>query len=268
MPGHELDIDLVDLRPQLRMLLNLNREQLSSQGRQARIGLEALEQPINVSHSLGGSKTEFRRVAADSIGQLCAIADQPIANADQHQRRLLLGRFHRHEPHRWPAHRLAKRFGICRVVLAALDVRLDQLRRDQLHRMPERLQPPRPMMGSAAGFDRNYRGSKLSEECHHFLAPQLLAQYRLLSGIHPVKLENVLRRIHPNSANLAHGRSPLSEISNDLSLARWMPSGAVHPNMTTSVTVRRRCSPRSTCWRAGSSASAWRAIGIRNSSAS
>jgi hypothetical protein len=29
-----------------------------------------------------------------------------------------------------------------------------------------------------------------------------------------MKLKNVLRRIHPNSANLFHGRSPLSEISN------------------------------------------------------
>ena len=27
-----------------------------------------------------------------------------------------------------------------------------------------------------------------------------------------MKLENVFRRIHPNSANLVHGRSPLSEI--------------------------------------------------------
>jgi hypothetical protein len=32
-----------------------------------------------------------------------------------------------------------------------------------------------------------------------------------------VKLENVLRRIHSNSANLVHGRSPLSEITNTTS---------------------------------------------------
>jgi hypothetical protein len=40
----------------------------------------------------------------------------------------------------------------------------------------------------------------------------------------------VLRRIHPNSANLFHGRSPLSEIYNDLILAHSMPLGAVHTN--------------------------------------
>jgi hypothetical protein len=62
------------------------------------------------------------------------------------------------------------------------------------------------------------------------LSSQLLAQNRLLGGVHSMKLKNVLRRVHPNSANLFHGRFPLSEISNDLSLARSMPSGAVHTN--------------------------------------
>jgi hypothetical protein len=43
-----------------------------------------------------------------------------------------------------------------------------------------------------------------------------------------MKLKNMLRRIHPNSANLFHGRSPLSEINNnDLNLAHSMPPGAV-----------------------------------------
>jgi transposase len=43
-------------------------------------------------------------------------------------------------------------------------------------------------------------------------APEFLSQNRHLVSTHPVQLENVLRRIHPNSANLVHGRSPLSEI--------------------------------------------------------
>src|ERR1700704_30110 len=45
-----------------------------------------------------------------------------------------------------------------------------------------------------------------------------------------MKLEEMLRRVHANSANLFHGRSPLFEICNDLILAQSMPSGAVHPN--------------------------------------
>ena len=44
MPGHELGIELVDLRLQLRIFLGLNGAHLSSQGGQALIGLDALEQ--------------------------------------------------------------------------------------------------------------------------------------------------------------------------------------------------------------------------------
>jgi hypothetical protein len=80
------------------------------------------------------------------------------------------------------------------------------------------------------GFDPDHGRGKLLEEGHHLLAPQLLTQNRRLGGIHPVKLENVLRRVHPNSANPFHGRFPLSEICNDLILAHSMPSGAVHSN--------------------------------------
>jgi len=47
-----------------------------------------------------------------------------------------------------------------------------------------------------------------------------------------MKLENVFRRIHPNATNQFHGRSPLSEISNDLTLAhpcrRWPSTPTNH----------------------------------------
>src|SRR5271165_4138777 len=230
MPSHEPGIDLVDLRLQLRIFLGLGGEQLPSQGGQALIGLDALEQRSEVSLPPGGGKAELARIATDRVAQLRAIADQPVSYADQHQGRLLLSRLHRHEAHCRPAHRLAKRFRVRRIVLAALEVRLDQLRRDQLHRMPERLQQSRTMVAGTAGFDRDHRRRKLLEECEHLFASQLLAQNRLLGGVHSVKLENVFRRIHTNSANLVHGRPPLSEIYSDLILARLMPSGAVHTN--------------------------------------
>src|ERR1700721_1162221 len=81
------------------------------------------------------------------------------------------------------------------------------------------------MMGSAAGFDPNYRRRKLLEKPDHLLAPQLLAQNHRLGRVHPVNLEEALRRIHPNSANLVHRRSPFGEICNELTLAHAMPSG-------------------------------------------
>src|SRR5208283_3400516 len=107
--------------------------------------------------------------------------------------------------------------------------------------MPERLQQPRTMVACTAGFDRDHRRRKLLEECEHLLAPQLLAQNRPLGSVHSVKLENVFRRIHTNSANLFHGRPPLSEIYSDLILARLMPSGAVHTNRSAVIRIRRLC---------------------------
>src|SRR5216683_8154664 len=86
------------------------------------------------------------------------------------------------------------------------------------------------MVARPAGFDRDHSRRKLLEECEHLLASQLLSQNRLLGGVHAVKLKNVFRRIHTNSANLFHGRPPLSEIYSDLILARLMPPGAVHTN--------------------------------------
>ena len=59
-----------------------------------------------------------------------------------------------------------------------------------------KLQQPRPVMGRAAGLDRNHGRSKPLEKRHHVLAPQLLAKNRPLGGVHPMKLKNVLRRIH------------------------------------------------------------------------
>src|SRR4051812_25726617 len=109
--------------------------------------------------------------------------------------------------------------------------------------MPEGLQQPRTMVACTTSFDRDHCRRKLLEECKHLLASQLLPQDRLLDGVHSVKLENVFRRIHPNSANLFHGRSPLSEISNDLSLAHSMPSGAVHTSRSDIIRQRRARAP-------------------------
>ena len=91
----------------LSILFGLGREQLARQGGHALISLNAFEQRSNVRHPFGGSEPELGGVAADGVAQLRAIADKPIAEADQHQGCLLLGRLNRHETHRWPAHRLA-----------------------------------------------------------------------------------------------------------------------------------------------------------------
>ena len=220
MPSHELGGDFGDLRLQPSIFFSLGSEQLASQVGHVLIGLNVFEQRIEVRDPFGCGKAKLGGLAADGIRQLRAIADEPIAQADQHQGRLLFGSLYRHKTHRWPAHRLAKRLGVSRIVLVALYIRFDQLSRDQLYLMAERPQNPCPMVGGAAGFDPDHRRRKFLEELNDLLAPLLLAQNHLLVGVHPVKLEKTLRRIHADSASLLHGRPPLSEICNDLIVNR------------------------------------------------
>jgi hypothetical protein len=78
-------------------------------------------------------------------------------------------------------------------------------------------------MGRAAGLDPDHHRRKRLKESDHLFAPQFLAQNHLLDGVHAVKLEKMFRRIHANSDNLFHGRSPLSETCNDLILEQSMP---------------------------------------------
>ena len=96
------------------------------------------EQRLEVRDPFSGGKAKLGGIAANGIRKLRAVADEPIAQADQHQGPLLFGSFYRHKTHRWPAHRLAKRLGVSRIVLAALYIRFNQLSRDQLHLMAER----------------------------------------------------------------------------------------------------------------------------------
>ena len=67
MPSLEFGFNLVDLPPQLRVLLGLDREEPARCERQAFVGLDALEQRIKVSHSLGGGKAKLSRIAPNSV---------------------------------------------------------------------------------------------------------------------------------------------------------------------------------------------------------
>src|SRR5208283_4525610 len=86
------------------------------------------------------------------------------------------------------------------------------------------------MMAGTAGFDPDHRWRELLEERHHLVTPELFAQNRDTGVIHPMKLKNVLRRIHSNSANLVHDGLLCLRSTHDLILAHSMPPGAVHTN--------------------------------------
>lgn len=148
-----------------------------------------------VSVQSGGEyapNAEFSGVPSDGIGELGAVTDQTIPDANQHERGLFIDRLVWHEPHRRAAHRLAQRLGVGGVVLASLHVRLDQLRRNKLHLMPERCQQSGPMVGTAAGFDGDHGRRTGGKEIDHLLAAHLLAQNRLLGGVYTVQLKDML----------------------------------------------------------------------------
>jgi len=91
------------------------------------------------------------------------------------------------------------------------------------------LQQPRPIMRGTTRFQPDPGRCQLGEELPHLAAPELTPDNRLLVLIDAVHLKDMLGGIQTNSDN-RHGTAPFSYVAH--SLARSMPSGAVHPNIT------------------------------------
>jgi hypothetical protein len=169
-PGHQPRLDRLQFAIDR---LELARQQAEHLARQCRHPVVARQPPQQLNHLLGSfghRDAKLRRVAAHRVDQHRTLLDQQIAHPEhprvkpEDQRRLLLGGFDRHKPHGRPAHRFADRLGIDRVVLAALGVGLDVLRRDQHHLVPQAVQPPCPMMRGAARLDTDARRRQLGEK--------------------------------------------------------------------------------------------------------
>ena len=158
--------------------------------------------------SLRDVDAELGQQTADHVDQLRALLDQQIARPVHRQRRLLLGRLHRHEPHRRPRHRLADRFRIGSVGLAALHIRLDVSRRHQAHLMAELDQLARPVMRRAARLDADQARRQLGEERQHLRPSQRLANHDLAGRINAVNLKNALGQVEADRGNLHGGWLP------------------------------------------------------------
>src|SRR5205823_12087425 len=87
------------------------------------------------------------------------------------------------------------------VVLAALGVRLDVLRREQHHLMPQLAQHSRPVVRGAARLDPDPRRRQFGEDFLHLAAPDLPPQHRLLSLVDSMKLKDILGRVQTNPDN-------------------------------------------------------------------
>src|SRR5689334_23802508 len=92
-------------------------------------------------------------------------------------------------------------------------------------------------MSCSTSFQAHLARFQLGEKANYVTPAKLLAQRRFFHGVHPVQLENMLRRVHTNSDNLRHGRLPCLRSQRPHS-GTLMPLGAVHPN--TSLHIRER----------------------------
>ena len=122
-----------------------------------------------------------------------------------HQNRLLLRRLHRDEPHRRPQHRFANRLGIRRIILVALNVSLDVLRRHQPDLMAQRRNRPCPIVRRRTCLHADKAPRQSLEEPHNLRAAHCFTHHDIAVRIDPMDLEDVLRQIDPDRRNLTHG---------------------------------------------------------------
>ena len=132
MPGQELGLGGRDLGLHLRVLPTLHGEQLTRERGQVTSTWRRASSVVTCAMPLAPAipnSAASPRIALTSRGGLRISRSRSFTGME---RRLLIGCLVRHEAHGRPAHRLAQRLGVGRVVLAALDIGLHELRGDEL----------------------------------------------------------------------------------------------------------------------------------------
>ena len=176
---------------------------------------------------------ELGQQTTQHVHKLRTLPHQQIARPMQRQRRLLLGRLHRHEAHGWPRHRLADRLSIPCIRLAPLHIGLHVGWRHQPHLVAKLCQLARPMMRGAASFHADEAGGKLGKERQNLRPPQRLADDNVSFSVDGMDLKDALGQIEADGGDLHSGwllyrvvaaTAPLQGVR--------MPStgaGAIHP---------------------------------------
>ena len=115
-----------------------HREHLSRKLRHPVVRFDPRKQRLDAGQALGCHQPELGGMAADRVAHLRAPLQQAVAHPNQHLSRLLLDCLDRHPPlfDLRTAHRLADRLRVGCVVLAAINIGLHVLRRDQHHPCP------------------------------------------------------------------------------------------------------------------------------------
>ncbi len=152
--------------------------------------------------------TELGEQPAQAIDRRGAFLDEALSDPMQTQVRPLLEAFRRHEPHAGMSDRLADRFGVVAVVLAALAVRRHELRCHQTHPMPELRESPRPVVRPGACLNADQPRLQLRDEFEQLRPANAAAQDHVTGGVDPLQREHVLCQIDPQGCNVELGTSP------------------------------------------------------------
>ena len=161
----------------------------------------------NVANALWHDQSEFPEQAANLVGLRRSSLHEALPHPVKTEHGLPFNVLDRNEPHRRSSHRLADRFGVGRVVLVALRVRLDELRCHQSNGVPKCQQLARPMMRARARLRADQARREVGEERSDLVALELLAQHDLAVLVDAVCLEYVLGQIVADCRNLHGGRS-------------------------------------------------------------
>jgi len=153
-------------------LLEQGSQYLIRERRQTILGI--LEGPGQLRtkprYTLRHDQAELREQSADVIDQGGAVRHHQAPRTVHHQHCLLLLGLHSYAVHVGAPHRLADCLSVVRVVLTALAVRGDELLRDQLDRVPELTQCPRPTVSASARLNSNQARRRPGEVLKHFAA--------------------------------------------------------------------------------------------------
>jgi hypothetical protein len=114
----------------------------------------------------------LRHVPTDRIRKPGPLPHQQQAGPMQYHHALLLGSLHGNKAHKRPAHRLADRLSVGRIVLLALDVGLHVARRHQSDIVPERAQLSCPIVPGGTRLDADPTGLNRRKERQHPRPPQ------------------------------------------------------------------------------------------------
>src|SRR5271157_2406978 len=142
------------------------------------------------------------------LSRLLGYAIRRVPSSEDDATRLLCFVLYRNETHARPLSRLADRLGIGGVVLSPLHERLDVGRRYQSDRMTKLRDLSSPIMRATAGLQSNQPSGLRPKEFKQLGPGVPLAEQDISRRIHAVSLENLLRDIQTDRANLRHGRLP------------------------------------------------------------